>query len=235
MSRPIVMAVTAGALLAAAGAASAQEAPSRVRCANCPPGAPSGSLELGLGIGWANSAGRFTSAAGDHVGDYAGAGAAAAVDIGVRVTPRWMLGIYGQGTEYHESDRLPSTTDVRDLTAGVQAGMHFAPYSDMDPWVSVGTGYHGFWVVPSSGSNTSRQGIEIVRARAGLDFRVSPYIALGPVAGADTSLFLSEKFPGDEGFHSVSGERLNFFFFAGLQTRLDLGGTLVRPHGVAAR
>jgi hypothetical protein len=235
MTKAILIAVTTGALLAVS-TARAQEAPAGVRCMNCPPPAPSSAIDLGLGLGWQRGTGGISSAPGDSVQNYAGSGASAAVELGFRLRdPHWMFGIYGQGTEYRSSDLLLSTTDVRDLTAGIQAAVHISPYSSIDPWASFGTGYHGFWVVPAVGPNTSRQGLEIARARLGVDFRLNRYVAVGPVGGADMSLFLSEKLPGDEEYHSVDGEKLNFFFFAGFQTRMNFGGTSYRPSGTATR
>src|SRR4051794_30726051 len=197
MKKGTLIAAVALSAVAVASVANAQEEPRAPGFMKKGVAAPSNALEIDIGSGYHQGVGNITNRPLDRVQDYAGAGIAGDLDIGYRATPHFSIGVYGQGTLYNANDRLAHGTDVRDVTAGIQANYHFAPYRAMDPWVGLGTGYHGFWVVPDTGPNTSRSGLEIARVRAGADFRVANEFALGPVIGADTSLFLSEKLPGD--------------------------------------
>jgi hypothetical protein len=65
----------------------------------------------------------------------------------------------------------------------------------------------------------------MVRARVGLDFRVTREFAISPVLGGDASLFLTRSGPATSGFENISSPRVNFFLFAGLESRFDLGGS----------
>jgi hypothetical protein len=197
--------------------------------------APKNALELGVGVGYSQGVGNISTFPGDRVQDYAGAGIGFTGEIGYRVNPPFMIGAYGQFTEYNANNRLVSGTNVRDVRAGIQANWHFMPTNSFDPWVGLGAGWHAFYVVPDSGPNLTRQGLDVARARLGVDYKVIPEVALGPVIGADMSLFLSQKL-GETGYHSIDNERLNFFFFAGLAGRFDLIGEAVGgPATVASR
>jgi hypothetical protein len=234
MKKGTLIAAAAMSVAFAASVANAQEEKKAPGFLNKPVAAPSSALEIDLASGYNQGVGDITNITGDRVQDYSGAGIAGTLDIGYRATPGFSIGVYGQGTLYNANDRLANGTDVRDLTAGIQANFHFRPYRAMDPWLGIGGGYHGYWVVPDVGQNTNRQGLEIARVRAGADFRVSNEVALGPMIGAATTLFLQEKLPGDTEFHSIDGKRLNFWFFGGLLGRFDMAGTSIRKTAATA-
>lgn len=233
MKSAVLIAAAATSALSIVSVAHAQEMapPTGRRVA-----APKNALELGVGVGYNQGVGDITNRSGDRVQDFSGAGIGAEVDVGYRFSPAFMLGLYGLGTEYNANNSLASGTNVRDLTAGIQANWHFMPFGSIDPWVGLGSGYHGYWVVPDSGPNTIRQGLELARVRAGVDYRIRPEVSVGPFIGADASLFLSEKLPGDTSFHAIDGEKVNYFFFAGLGGRFDtIGQAIPPPSNVASR
>jgi hypothetical protein len=89
------------------------------------------------------------------------------------------------------------------------------------------------WLTPDIGKNTSLTGLELVRLQLGLDFRMSPDVAIAPVIGADASLFLSQNGPLQTGFSNIGDPRVNFFVFGGLQARFDIGGTASSAHAAA--
>ncbi len=233
MKKGIWIAAGAAGVLSVASVANAQEAP-KGNIFNRPVLAPSSAIEIGVNGGYTQGVGDISNAPGNRIQDLEGAGGAIGLNLGYRASPHFEVGVYGQGGFYNSQI---SSTAVRDFTGGVQANYHFTPYRGMDPWVGLGTGYHGLWLSPDNGPNTSYAGWEIARLRVGADFRVSNEIALGPMVGASANIFFSEKLPGDTSFHNVSGERVNASFFAGLMGRFDLAGTSVREpaSNVAAR
>jgi hypothetical protein len=223
MNKGIWVAAAAAGVLAVPAVASAQEAP-RGNFFNRPVLAPSSALEIGVNGGYNQGFGDITP--GTRVQDLTGAGGAVGLDVGYRATPHLMVGTYGQYSQFG-SDVAGS--NIRDFTAGIEGNVHFAPYTGMDPWVGLGTGYHGFWVDPNNGPATNLSGWEIARVRVGADFRASNEVALGPMVGGSANIFLTEKLPGDASFHNVPSPRVNATIFAGINGRFDLAGTSVRP------
>lgn len=221
MKRGLIIPITAS-LFALASYASAQEAP-RPSFLGRPVEAPRNALELGVGAQYSQGMGRLSARHGDTVRSIAGAGATGEVNVGWRFTPHFSMGVYGTGSQFDANDRLPSGTNVRGMTAGIQANYHFNPFRAMDPWVGIGGGWRGLWVVPERGAVTARQGLDIARLQIGADYRIAPELAIGPVIGADVSMFLSEKFP-QETMAPINGPRLNLFVSAGLAGRFDLLG-----------
>lgn len=217
-----VAAAAAGVLMVPV-AASAQEA--RGNLFTKPIGAPSRALEIAVGGGYAQPFGNISTAPGQALQDFTNAGAAVNLDIGYRATPNFMVGVYGQYGQY-DSDFARVT--ARDFSGGLQANFHLAPDVGMDPWIGIGSGYHGFWLVPDNLPNSNYSGWEIVRGRLGADFRVSNELAIGPQVGAAMTLYFSEKLPGDTSFHSINSNRLNGSVFAGLYGRFDMAGTSVK-------
>lgn len=234
MKRAVMIPTVLGAL-ALASVASAQEAERGVSLVNKAVDAPARALEVGVSTGFNQGFGDLQR--GQPIAGYAGAGALGEVDIGYRANPHLMIGAYGSGTQFNANDRLTRMftpgTDVRTATAGVQANWHFRPFRAVDPWVGLGAGYRGFWVIPERGGSTARQGIDVARLRAGVDYRLSREIALGPIVGVDASLLLSERVPGG-GYTAIPNRTMSGFVFAGVGGRFDMIGQ-ARPANVASR
>jgi outer membrane protein W len=235
MKRAVMIPTVLGAL-ALATVASAQEAPRGVSLVNRPVAAPDRALEIGVSTGFNQGIGDLQQ--GQPISGYAGAGALGEVDIGYRANPHLMVGAYGSATQFNANDRLTQVftpgTDVRTATAGVQANWHFRPYRAVDPWVGLGAGYRGFWVIPERGGITTRQGLDLARFRAGVDYRLSPEVALGPIVGVDASMLLSEKLPGAAGYTGIPNRTVTGFVFAGIGGRFDMLG-YAEPANVASR
>ncbi len=186
--------------------------------------APRDALEIGVHGGYTQPFGEIQD--GRAIMDSVDAGGAFGLDIGWRLNPRWSLGFAGQ---YHESmvdDRLDdATVDIRGLTATVQATIHFTPYDPVDPYVSLGTGYRGLWTIETGPRNDlMTHGFQIARGLFGVDFRVARDFALGPVVGADMTVFVWENPEGPIGNERLSDLRLTTFLFAGVGGRFDIGG-----------
>jgi hypothetical protein len=184
-------------------------------------------LEIGVGAGYAQGTGDIGSGM-SSLGDLSSAGGTAELQVGYRIIPQLELGLYGTFSGFASGDALADSTDVLGATAGVQAAWHFLPAETIDPWIGLSTGWRGLWLTPSEGKNTSLQGFELARLQVGVDYRVTPEVAIAPVVGASLSMFVSQDAPGQSGYEDISDPQANVFFFAGLMGRFDLLGQQVR-------
>ena len=211
-------------ILASAGVAGAQEQADTLSTGfDHPVPAVSRALEIAVGGGYLQGAGDIAQGAA-RVQDLSGPGGTVELQLAYRATPNFAIGGYGTFSQFGTGDNVSSGTDVRSTTAGAFAAWHFRPDMSVDPWISLASGWRGFWLSPDSGKNTSLQGWEIARLQVGLDYRVSPEVAIGPVIGASVNTFFTEDNPTTNGFTNISDPRANFFFFGGLQARFDVGG-----------
>jgi peptidoglycan-associated lipoprotein len=176
--------------------------------------APSSALELSVATGYTQGFGELRG--NTNMNDVATNGIGFDLGVGYRLSPRWSLGVAGQ---YHEL-YAPHAHSARGMTTGIAATYHFDPESGLDPWLEVGTGYRLLWQQASAGPNVLTHGLQLARARAGLDFRIAPEVAIAPVVGADLNIFLWQ----DAGTSTaIADPRLNTFVFAGLAGRFDMG------------
>jgi hypothetical protein len=179
------------------------------------------SLELTIGTG-------YTQGFGDIAGgrptltDTAEAGGAVQIGVGYRLIPQLTLGVYGAGAMFGRGGQVDSSSNLYSASAGVQADWHFLPsHHELDPWVSLGTGWRGYWINADQGT-TSLHGLELAKLQVGVDYRVSRAIAISPVLGADMSLFVTESTPASNGFHNIANPNVNAFISAGLLGRFDI-------------
>lgn len=180
-------------------------------------------FEIGVTTGYSQGAGKLGGSAG-NLEDVAGPGAAVELDLGYRIIPQLSVGAYGTFSKYQHGDSVPSSTDVIGATAGVKAAWHFRPERSIDPWVSLGTGWKGLWLDPSSGKTTSLQGLELARLQVGADYRITKDIAVAPVVGGSLSMFISQDSPMTSDLTELHDKKVNFTGFAGLSGRFDIGG-----------
>jgi hypothetical protein len=191
------------------------------------------SVELTVATGYAQGFGDVATGQ-PSLTDVGQAGGAVQVGVGYRLVPRLTLGLYGSGATFARGDRADGSSNLYSATAGAQADWHFIPSgSQIDPWVSLGTGWRGYWVHADQGT-TSIQGLELAKAQVGVDFRVAPQVALSPVVGADMSLFLTESTPGTR-FANLTNPNVNTFLFAGVQGRFDIPTGTPESREVASR
>ena len=182
--------------------------------------AVSGALEIGLGGGYGQGTGDIGRNSA-RVQDLSGPGGTLELKLGYRVIPNLAIGGYGTYSQFQANDAMPSG-DVRSATAGVFADWHFRPDRSVDPWIGLASGWRGMWLVPDAGPNTSIQGWEIARLQAGLDYRITPEVAIGPVIGASVNTFFTRD--SGNGFQDIGDPQANFYFFGGLQARFDVLG-----------
>lgn len=181
--------------------------------------APSEAFELTIGTGYTQPFGLLRSGVG--MPSIAGAGIGFDLGLGYRIGPRWGVSLGGQYQELTSAEQLDATRGFA-VTFAVQ--YHLAPHLRTDPWLELGAGYRGLWTFPQGDfASALNHGPQAVRARVGLDVRVSPDIAFSPVIGADLTAFLWADSAGDN--RAVSDPAVSTFVFAGVQARFDTGAT----------
>jgi hypothetical protein len=181
-------------------------------------------LEITIAGGYSQGVGAIGDQM-DRVQDLSGAGSLGELKLGYRPIAPLALGVFGSCARHGTGDKVTMSATATSATAGVYADWHVRPQRALDPWVGLATGWRGLWVLPDQGKSTSLQGLEIARLQVGLDYRITPRIAIAPVVGASLSVFLTQDAPTTTGFESIAGPSPSFFFFGGLLARFDLFGT----------
>jgi hypothetical protein len=183
--------------------------------------APTGrALEVAVGAGYTQGAGGAGQVG--SLEDITGAGGNVELQVGVRVTPNWTLGGYGTMARFSGGDSL-NDGHAWGATAGVQARWNARESRSLDPWISLGAGWRGLWVRPSGQAEASTHGGEL-RLQLGVDYRISPTLAISPVVGASASMFVAEDGPMTDGLRQIDDKQLNVYGFTGVLGRFDLGG-----------
>jgi hypothetical protein len=178
-------------------------------------------VELTIATGYEQAFGKVASGQA-RLQDIGEAGGAVQLGAGYRLIPQLTLGLYGSGAMFARADEAEPSTKVYSAAAGVQADWHFIPGGhEFDPWLSLGTGWRGYWAHTDQGTN-SMQGMELAKLQIGVDYRVDEWLALSPVVGVDLSTFFTQSTPAAGAFHNISNPDVNTFLFAGLQGRFDI-------------
>ena len=212
----------AAALVTLAGATPALAQTTEGGYLETPVRAPKKAFELGVNTGYTQGFGVLSG--GRPVGRIAGPGFGAGIDLGYRATPGFSIGVAGQFQGYSASSDLPRGTMVRGGSADLQATFHAAPYSHIDPWVTVGGGYRALWQVPTGSTPTiMTHGFELGKLQLGVDLRASESVAISPTIGAGVDMFVWENVAGGEAAR-LRGRGASGFLFAGIQGRFDIGG-----------
>jgi hypothetical protein len=191
-------------------------------------------LELTIGTGYMQGFGNVASGQ-PSLTDVGTAGGGVQGGIGYRIIPELSLGAYGSWGMFGRGDQADPTGNLYTSTAGVQADWHFLPVGhDLDPWVSLGTGWRGYWMTADKGT-TAMHGWEIAKLQVGLDYRIDQHVAVSPVIGADLSTFFTQSTPATQVFQNIQSPNVNTFVFAGVQGRFDIPVGSDSSSQVAAR
>jgi hypothetical protein len=178
-------------------------------------------VELTVGTGYQQGFGNIAGGRPSLL-DLGQAGGAIQVGVGYRLLPQLTLGVYGTGAMFARGGQVDSSSNIYSTSAGVQADWHFLPArNEFDPWVSLGTGWRGYWIDADQGT-TSIQGLEMAKLQIGVDYRITRAVSISPVIGADMSLFLSESTPSSDGFRNIASPNVNTFLSAGILGRFDI-------------
>jgi hypothetical protein len=179
------------------------------------------SLELGLGGGYTQGVGGAGGAG--SVEDLTGPGGNLEVQVGLRTSPGFTIGLYGTGARFRHGDLFADGSQAHGATAGIQAVWHGRAARALGPWVAVGAGWRGLWLAPAGSAPISAHGVELLRLQLGIDYRITSAIAVTPVIGASASVFLVEDAAMPSQFSAVRDNRLNLYVYSGVLGRFDLG------------
>jgi hypothetical protein len=127
----------------------------------------SNSFELGLGVGYSQGLGDVGTNV-PSLTNTGGPGISGELDLGWRIDPHWLVGVYGTAAWLSTGDASNGANNNWTATAGIQGNYHFLPGTQFDPWVGLGAGWRGYWV-NHDGSRDSRHGIDFARVQVGVD------------------------------------------------------------------
>jgi hypothetical protein len=194
--------------------------------------APTNSVELSVAAVYEQPFGQVTQ--GQSLSDTSGGGGGLHIALGYRLSPEFALALYGTGASFAHPAQSDPTAHSYTASTGIEADLHLMPsYHRADPWISVGSGWRGYWTNEASG-NVSAQGWEIAKLQLGVDIRFDRDLAISPVVGADINTFFYESTPSSPTFGAISNPWANTFFFAGLMGRFDFASSVATGQ-VAAR
>lgn len=190
--------------------------------ASRPVNAPRGAFELSVDGGYAQGFGVIQS--GRDVGGIAGAGGALGLSLGYRINPRWSVGLAARYAGFGSGKANAEGTTVRGSVASIEGTYHGAPYSRMDPFLTLGAGYRALIASPGGDApSTITHGFQVAKIEVGLDVRPSESVAIAPVIGADLDMFSWQSGGGTE-TAAITKRGVSTFVFAGVKGRFDLGG-----------
>lgn len=199
--------------------------------------APSKAFEIGVNGVYTQPFGDISQ--GRDFGDLAKAGGGVGLSLGYRASPYFSVegvGAFHESTVADASELSGTTTDIRGVHTGIQTTIHMVPYGSVDPYLSLGVGYRMLWIATEGAPNILMHGVQAGSAKLGVDFRVSPDVAIGPMMGADLNVFLFDDGPGEPDDDAVLDDpRPSTFIFAGLGGRFDMGGDRVGARRLVAR
>ncbi|HEX4802290.1 MAG TPA: hypothetical protein VFV14_02200 [Myxococcaceae bacterium] len=180
-------------------------------------------LEIGIAAGYSQGVGNVGSGV-PSLTDSGGPGTSLELDVGWRIDPHFLVGVYGSGAWFSTGDAPGNAFNNWSATAGVQGNYHFLPGESFDPWVGLGTGWRGYWVNRPEGRD-SRHGLDLARVQVGVDVPVASGITVSPFIGATATLFLTQQLAQESSFSDIQDRKVNVFLNAGVMGRFDLLGS----------
>src|SRR5512142_503526 len=185
--------LTVAAVALALGSASAAYAQNDVvvsgeRPIEKPLAAPTKALEIVVGTGYTQGLGSLES--GVAIANVITPGISADVGVGYRFDPRWAVSLMGQYQEF-EAERA---SGARGLTTDIGITFHMSPYTRVDPWLQLATGYRFLWETHTEPQPTLlTHGFEPAKLTFGVDLRASRDVAIAPLVGADLTVPLWQQ------------------------------------------
>jgi hypothetical protein len=195
--------------------------------------APEKAWELQLGSGFSQGFGNAASQT-RKLSELTRGGMSIQPSFGYRLNPRLYVGVYGEGARYFAGGDMPDGTVGYGAAFGAQAQWHLSPFSQIDPWIGLGSGWRGYWVdLPDTG-HESLHGFDIMRLRVGVDYKLGPSTSIGPMLGTTLTLFESHRAADDSSRRvETKDPELCAFLFAGVQGRFEIGGRRVEESRAA--
>ena len=179
--------------------------------------APRNALELTVGTGYTQGFGNLTRGVG--LPSVVSAGVGFDFGVGYRFNEHWAVRWAWQFQDF----TAERTDAAGGFMSSVSAQYHFAPTRRVDPWLELGVGYRYLWESLDFGPIVQTHGVQLVHVNVGLDFRPDEQIALGPVIGADATMFRWQDRPGYSIY--LADPQVSTFVYAGIQGRFDIGGS----------
>jgi hypothetical protein len=182
-------------------------------------------FELGLRVGYSRPMGSIAVDA--RLSDFVSTRVPLWFDLGYRVSPHWYLGAFLQYGFLAVPSGYCATCSAHDITAGVGAAFHAAPYAVLDPWIGLGTGYESVSGSEDvSGASMSFAGFQLCNLQAGADYYMRA-LALGPFASLSIAEYSTTSFssPSDSGGPSsaaIKGHALHEWLTIGIRGTFDL-------------
>jgi hypothetical protein len=193
-----------------------------------------GALEVTVGFGYDQGFG----AVGDGIPrlqDTGSAGGATALEIGWRIEPRFTFGVYGSGSAHAAGRAVPSGKRAYAAAAGFMTSYHARPSASLDPWMSAGIGWRGYWVGGERGTDVLA-GLDLLRIQVGVGYAVSDRTSVSPVLGVSLTRFESMKAAGEGSYRDIGGSRTAAFVFGGVLGRFEvLGNGPAHPERVSGQ
>lgn len=183
--------------------------------------APKNAFEMAVGTGYTQGFGSLKSGVG--LPSVVTPGIGIDLQLGWRAHENWALLWSGEFQDF----TAERSSSARGITTSVVMQYHIMPMKRLDPWVEAGVGYRVLWEEPSIGPTLTTHGLQVARVRVGLDFRTAADVSLGPMVGADATVFLFQDVPNLG--TNINNPRYSTFIFAGVQGRFDVGGSTSSP------
>lgn len=171
-------------------------------------------LELGARTGYGLPFGKSTGAAGDDLDRITAGQVPLWFDIGMHFSQHFTVAAYLSYGIGINSDEISAACDDAaamaagidvsctnsDVRLGVQFLFHILPESLVDPWVGLGSGFE--WLAlttrasaggESASTTFAVSGFEMFNLQAGVDFKLTPRLGLGPFVTFSNGSFSSVK------------------------------------------
>src|SRR6266851_6482539 len=124
----------AGLVLSVGTAAMADETVSVSRGSSAKTGGLYHAFEIAIAAGYTQGVGDV-GAGVPSLTNSGGPGTSLELDLGWRIDPHFLVGVYGTGAWFSNGDAPGNAFNNCSATAGVQGNYHFLPGENFDPWV----------------------------------------------------------------------------------------------------
>jgi hypothetical protein len=136
-----------------------------------------------------------TGAPGDDMSKSFGGQVPLILDLGFKPSPNVFLGGYlglgfgGTG----DGVRCDTSCVAASFRIGLEVQYHFAPAESVNPWIGYGIGIESAAVGDSNNNSVAVAGVEWGHFMAGLDFRVSKSVGIGPLVDFSVGQYSHEE------------------------------------------
>jgi opacity protein-like surface antigen len=149
------------------------------------------------------------------------------IDVGYRIAPGIVVGVYGQAGVGLIKDCGYSDCGITDWRFGVNGRYHVQPGGKIDPWLGIGAGFERIHVALTE-NNTKvsgdADGWELANFSAGLDIQAGDRVFLGPFVSFSLDETTSEgaSFLGQTVSSTDFDKAIHQWLLVGVRGRFDL-------------